>query len=216
LIAKSGHLTAPRPVHASDDPELFAELCSRDFGNQGPLLGLPLAQDDNGITAMQSEIHRNGLHVRQLETRDLGAIERHLLELSLPDRRARFLHSPSDAAVAAYARRLDPSKAILIGAFDRKQRLIGLAEAHWAEGSHAAEIGITIDANYRLRGLGQQLITRAMTLAFARNARSAQFNFAPDNNALTRLVRALGARIGTPLGFAEIFPATNSFARRAA
>jgi len=70
-----------------------------------------------------------GLTVRRLDRGDLAAIERHLLELSPCDRIARFMGGRGDAGVSAYARRLEPSNAILLGAFSPSGRLAGFAEA---------------------------------------------------------------------------------------
>jgi ribosomal protein S18 acetylase RimI-like enzyme len=134
-----------------------------------------------------------GFRLRELGATDVPAIERHLLGLAPADRRARFLGDPGDAAVAVHARGLNPSAAILIGAFDANARLIGLAEVHPA-GQHAVEVAVSIDLAFRRRGLGRSLVARALALAFARGARSAEFIFAPDNHALARLVRGLGCR----------------------
>ncbi|MGC1828454.1 MAG: hypothetical protein WA723_22690 [Pseudolabrys sp.] len=86
------------------------------------------------------------LHLRRLGTGDLRAIAQHLLVLGLPDRRSRFLGNLADAAVSAYARRLDPLRAILIGAFDPGERLVGLAEAHPTDTVGKVEVAVSIDA----------------------------------------------------------------------
>jgi aminoglycoside 6'-N-acetyltransferase I len=145
-----------------------------------------------------------GLNVRPLDASDLRAIEQHMLELTPLDRRARFLFQAKDTSITAYARRLDPLRDILIGAFDSSERLIGFAGAHADEEFRIVEIGITIDEDYRGRGLGRRLVALAMELAFARGAHSVHFNFSPDNHKFTRLVNALGGRIGIPVGHVEI------------
>jgi hypothetical protein len=158
------------------------------------------------------------LHVRQLGARDLGAIERHLLELEPADRRARFLYYASDSVIAAYARGIDPSQTVLIGAFDPfgdSDCLIGLAEAHPAEALHMVEIAVTVDAYFRRRGLARRLVALALAIAFAGGARSAQFFFAPSNDALMGLVNSLGGWITAP-GYAEFFPSADGLARTAA
>lgn len=144
------------------------------------------------------------LHVRQLGTDDLRAIEQHLLSLGPPDRRSRFFCNRDDAAISAYARRLDPSRAVLIGAFDPSEGLIGLAEAHPTDTMGTVEVAVTIDAAFRRRGLARRLVTRVLALAFGRGARSAELNYAPGNRPLVALVRALGGRFGPKLGYASI------------
>jgi ribosomal protein S18 acetylase RimI-like enzyme len=157
-----------------------------------------------------------GLRVRQLGANDLPAIERHLRELGPSDRRARFLGGPADAAIAAYVRELDPSRAVLIGAFDYGDRLVGLAAAHPAGSPRTVEVGVSIDRAFRRCGLGRRLVGRALALAFAFGAQSADFIFAPDNRALTCLVRALGGRIDPLLGHASIDRPANGVASKAA
>jgi RimJ/RimL family protein N-acetyltransferase len=158
------------------------------------------AQDPSAVTAMRFE----GFRVRPLDASDLRAIEQHMLELTPLDRRARFLFQAKDTSIAAYARRLDPLRDILIGAFDSSERLIGFAGAHADEEFRIVEIGITIDEDYRGRSLGRRLVALAMELAFARGAQSVHFDFSPDNHKFTRLVNALGGRIGIPVGHVEI------------
>jgi ribosomal protein S18 acetylase RimI-like enzyme len=153
---------------------------------------------------MKVEIEHDALQVRRLRVEDLGAMERHLLELAPSDRRLRFLYRPDDRAISAYVRGLDPSKVILIGAFDPSERLVGLAEAHPVGATRTVEVAMTIAADWRRCGLGARLVARSVTLAFAQGARCAQFNFASDNAAVVRLVRALGGRTGAALGQAEI------------
>ena len=140
-----------------------------------------------------------GLRVRRLGAADRPAIERHLLGLAPSDRRARFLGARGDAVIAAYARALDPSDTILIGAFDAGDRLVGLAEAHPTDTPHLVEVAVSVDPPLRRRGLGQRLVTCALAVAFARGARSAEFVFHSDNGALIGLVRAIGGWLGPRL-----------------
>src|SRR5262249_57717258 len=121
------------------------------------------AQDSSAMAAIEPGL--TGLCVRPLDASDLGAMEQHLLELKPLDRRARFLCHAKDKAIAAYARGFDPLVDILIGAFDRSERLIGLAEARAAEEFRSVEIGITIDKDYRGRGLGRRLVALVMEQA---------------------------------------------------
>jgi ribosomal protein S18 acetylase RimI-like enzyme len=144
-----------------------------------------------------------GLRVRRLDVNDLRSVERHLLELGPTDRHARFLGNPADAKIVAYVRGIDPSCTILIGAFDQSGRMVGLAEAHPTGTPHTVEIAVSIDPNFRRRGLGQRLVARALALAFAHGTQSAEFIFAPTNRALEGLVHALGGRI-TAAGHALI------------
>ena len=110
------------------------------------------------------------LHVRRLGTSDAGAIEQHLLALAPLDRRARFFGKLTDEAISAYARRLDPSRAVLIGAFEPSERLVGLAEAHLTDAVRTVEVAVSIDPAFRHRALGQRLVARAYGSVCARRA----------------------------------------------
>jgi GNAT superfamily N-acetyltransferase len=162
----------------------------------GPTSTLPPSSAEFGLSEAELEL-------RRLDTGDLAAVEQHLLRLSPADRTARFLHGVGDAGICAHARRLDPSRAILIGAFNLSGRIVGVAEAQPTEVPGTAEVAVSVDEPYRWRGLGRGLVARLLALAFAGGAQSAEFIFDPSNRALARLVSGLGGRFGT-LGHASI------------
>jgi ribosomal protein S18 acetylase RimI-like enzyme len=139
-----------------------------------------------------------GLNVRRLGAGDLPAIARHLVELSPADRVARFPCKCDDNVSAARAGKVDPSAAILVGAFDASDRIVGLAEAQPGEVPHTVEMAVSIDPAFRRRGLARRLAARTLALAFARGARSATFSFAHHDLAVVRLVQALGGEISRP------------------
>jgi phosphoadenosine phosphosulfate reductase len=144
------------------------------------------------------EVGHARLRVRKLDPNDLPEVERHLLALGPSDRRARFLGDPTDTVVAKHARGLDPNRSVLIGAFDARGCMVGLAEAHPADPPRAVEVAVSVDSTFRRRGLGQHLVSQALAVAFAHGAQSAEFVFAPGNRALTCLVLTLGGRITDP------------------
>jgi ribosomal protein S18 acetylase RimI-like enzyme len=150
----------------------------------------------------------SGFVVRPLGRGDLPEVERHLLALGPADRRARFGTPLGDGAVAAYARGIDPDRALLVGAFDGPGgRMVGLAEAQPTEAPCRVEMAVSVQAPHRRRGLGRMLVARAAAGAFARGAEAAEFLFAPDNRPVAGLVRALGARVAATLDRAELRPA---------
>ena len=172
--------------------------------------------DIERAAAHRHAIAHDRLHVRRLGATDLVAVERHLVGLRRLDRYCRFLGSPGDAEIAAYARGLDPSHVILIGAFDAAERLVGLAEAHPTNPPGTVEVAVSIDPAFRHRALGQRLVARVLTAAFARGAESAEFNFAPDNRPIVSMVRTLGGRFGPKLGYASVDRSSNWRTRQAA
>lgn len=143
--------------------------------------------------------------IRRLGPGDMARVEGLLLALDPIDRYARFHSGVSDWWVAAYAHRLDPARAILIGAFcPSSGRLLGLAEAHPTTPPRTVEMAVIVHPSHRRRGLGQRLVAEALAHAFARGAETAEFSFIPSNTALVGLVAALGARFDVLRGHAVI------------
>ena len=158
-----------------------------------------------GIAAQVDEAALVTLSLRRLGRHDLPEVERHLLELGPADRRARFGTALSDAAIAAYAWRIDPDQAVLIGAVHEPSgRILGLAEAQPADVSGWVELAVSVHASHQRHGLGRHLVDAALAAAFARGAEAAEFRFAPDNRPIAGLIQALGARIDATLDRAEI------------
>jgi RimJ/RimL family protein N-acetyltransferase len=138
--------------------------------------------------------------IRRLGRRDLPEVERHLLSLGPADRRKRFLSPADDGAVAGYVSRLDPGRAVLVGAAGPDGRLVGVAEAHPVPGApRTVEVAVSVHPYHRREGLGRRLAAEAVALAFAEGAGAAAFLFAPENRAAAGLARSLGAR-ATGLG----------------
>jgi RimJ/RimL family protein N-acetyltransferase len=137
--------------------------------------------------------------LRRLDGRDLAGIETHLLDLDLVSRNRRFGSGFGDAAVAAYVRRLDPATDILFGAIEEDSgRIVGLAEAHPAGAAHAVEIGTSVLASHRRRGLARELVARAVATAVAQGATAVELLFDPTNTAAARIAAGLGASLCAP------------------
>jgi GNAT superfamily N-acetyltransferase len=155
-------------------------------------------------SSREANLPHNGFAMRRLHDGDLPQIERHLLDLGRLDRTTRFLGAHCDEVISAYVRRLDPSAAIMIGAFASSGRLLGFAEAQPAEAKDAIDIAVTVAGDQRRKGLGKELVARVIELAFATGARQAEFNFDPSNEAIVRLISSLGGKFGLPFGQATI------------
>lgn len=148
-----------------------------------------IAQDIAAVASVASPA------VRRLGRRDLPELERHLLALGPADRRKRFLAPTDDDAIARYVARIDPGRAILVGAADTESGLAGIAEAHAvADAPGTVEVAVSVHARHRGGGLGRRLAAEAVAIAFATGAGAAVFQFAPENRAAARLAYAVGAR----------------------
>jgi RimJ/RimL family protein N-acetyltransferase len=137
--------------------------------------------------------------MRRLDGGDLAGIERHLLELDLVSRNCRFHSGFSDAAVAAYVRRLDVTTDILFGAIEEANgRIIGLAEARPAAAWRTVDVGTSVLPTHRRRGLAHELVSRVIAVAFAEGVTAAEFLFDPANTAAARTAARLGAKSNSP------------------
>ena len=142
--------------------------------------------------------------IRRLGRRDLPEVERHLLALGPADRRKRFLSPTDDGAVAGHVARLEPGRAVLVGAESPDGRLVGIAEARpVVDAPRTVEVAVSVHPYHRREGLGRRLIARAMALAFAEGAEAAVSLFAPENQAIARLAGSLRARL-TAMGCAAL------------
>ena len=83
---------------------------------------------------------------------DRAGLERHFLALEPEDRRLRFGAAIGDATVRAYVKRIAFDRDTVFGVVDDNLRLLGVA--HLARLPGAAELGISVLKDHRLRGVG--------------------------------------------------------------
>ncbi len=134
--------------------------------------------------------------LKRLDSRDLEAINAHLLELGPDDRSDRFLGAVNDDYLRRYVRDIAIATDILIGAV-LEGRLIGLAHAAvYREGAEfVCEVGVSVQAGARKQGLGKQLLLRALDAARRIDVRRAIVLFRATNHAMAGLARSVGGRI---------------------
>jgi hypothetical protein len=149
-------------------------------------------------------LREDRLTLRRLRSEDRAQIEQHLLDLCRTDRAMRFLGAQNDEVVSSYAKYLNPSASIMVGALAPSGRLLGFAEAQPTEARGKVEIAVTVTHAWRRRGLGRALVARAIVLSFVDGAHVAEFNFCPSNKAIICLVASLGGRFGPLSGTASI------------
>ena len=97
--------------------------------------------------------------VRELSRLDRASLTPHFLALGSEDRRLRFGASLNDSAVRAYVERIDFERDVLFGVHDDALNVIGAA--HVARGDGHAELGVSVLAPHRDRGIGAALLARA-------------------------------------------------------
>lgn len=145
---------------------------------------------------------------RQLPRHEFGAYAVHLLALDADDRRLRFGQAIDDTAIGNYVNRIDTDRDAIFGVIDDDLALVGAA--HMARGEHYAELGISVLASHRRRGIGAALLQRAQL--HARNWGIPEFftHCLRENAPLMRLARRHGMHIVAEGGEADGFIALSA------
>jgi len=90
----------------------------------------------------------------------------HLLRLAPEDRRMRFCRAAGDSFIRSYCDRIDWSRTIVLGYFANGE-LRGVAELVQAENKwpKAAELALTVEGPFQNRGIGTELLQKALVMA---------------------------------------------------
>ena len=139
--------------------------------------------------------------VRELSRLDRVSLESHLLALGSEDRRLRFGVPLNDSAVRAYVARIDFERDALFGVYDDALKLIGAA--HVARSGGHAELGVSVLAPHRGRGIGAPLLTRAHLRARNWGVRALFMHCLIENAAMMHLARKQEMKIECEAGEAD-------------
>ena len=122
-------------------------------------------------------------------------IEFHLQSLTPDDRRLRFGHAISNAALATYVRRIRYQRDAAFGAFDDRGTIRAFGHLAFAASGEPAELGISVDPAARKQGVGLALLERAAAHARNRGHAMLVMGYLPENTALVSLARRAGMQI---------------------
>lgn len=146
----------------------------------------------------------------RLHAPDRPAIVAHFLALEAEDRRLRFGGHASDDVIHAYVGRIDFARDRLFAVHDERLRIV--AVVHVALGGPAAELGLSVHAGWRGRGVGDALLQRAVLHLRNRGVKSVYVHCLAENEAMKYLARKNGMRIayegGESDGHLQLAPAT--------
>lgn len=117
----------------------------------------------------------------------------HLLQLSPADRRFRFGAAVSDETIAGYVEKLDFSRDAVFGVRDDPRALIGFT--HVAHMDDMVELGLSVDAGQRGRGIAQTMFRRALLHARNRGFHHLFMHCLAENAAMMHIARKAGMRI---------------------
>ncbi|MDT3678475.1 MAG: GNAT family N-acetyltransferase [Burkholderiaceae bacterium] len=132
----------------------------------------------------------SGVVVYPLSPDSRPQVLEHLLRLSSEDRRLRFGVSVSDETIAGYVEKLDFSHDAVFGVRDDLRALVGFT--HVAKLDDAVELGLSVDAPHRGRGIAQAMFRRALLHARNRGVRQLFMHCLAENAAMMHISREAG------------------------
>jgi RimJ/RimL family protein N-acetyltransferase len=130
-------------------------------------------------------------------------LTRHFLALGPEDVRLRFGSMLSALAIEEYVARIDFASDAVFGVHDDALALVGVAHVGIAE--DLAELGISVLAGHRGRGIGGTLLARASEHARNRFIDRLYMHCLAENTAMMRLARKLEMQICVDAGEADAF-----------
>lgn len=118
----------------------------------------------------------------------------HLHRLSADDRALRFSSVTSDAALDAYAARIDFARDLVVAARDAAGAIIGLAQVMplASDRGSPAEVAFSVNPAARGRGLGRRLMAAAIEHAGAHGINRLVAQVCPRNAPMLAIFRAAG------------------------
>jgi RimJ/RimL family protein N-acetyltransferase len=143
-----------------------------------------------------AKLESRGGVARRLWPSDFEAFRDHLLRLDVQTRRDRFSGAVGESFLNRYAERAFAEDSIIFG-YVVGEEIRGVAELcqfprpHGDEGEGA----FTVEAPYRLRGVGTTLFRRLVLAARNRGIRKLHVRCLPHNRAMQALARKHGARV---------------------
>jgi GNAT superfamily N-acetyltransferase len=140
--------------------------------------------------------------IRELQPAERTKLTAFLLALRADDRYRRFGRSMADDAIRSYVDRIDWSEWVLLGAFNSQAELVGVLELADARPG-ACEIAVAVLPAYRGKGVGKELMERALLKARVRGKDRVTLLCQADNEPMRRLAKAAGLHAVTSDGETE-------------
>jgi RimJ/RimL family protein N-acetyltransferase len=152
---------------------------------------------------------------RKLAQAEASLLTAHLRRLDPRDWRARFQGGGDRDSVRLHTKGLDWNQIVVLGAFI-DGRLRGVAELHpfMTASGKMGEIALTVEARFQNRGIGTELLRRAINAARNRGIGQIQLLFMTDNHRMRRLIEKFSGAVANDLDQSEgrIKPLPSTFA----
>ncbi|NFV80431.1 GNAT family N-acetyltransferase [Magnetospirillum aberrantis] len=140
--------------------------------------------------------------IRKLHGHERPLFADHLKRLSADDRQFRFARANvSDEVIDAYVASI-ASDHLVVGCFIDDRLVAGV---HVAFDHGLAEVGVSVDMDHRVKGIGAELFRRAIHWARNRRAEKLYTLCQSDNRAMVALARKLDMQVHRESGTAEAF-----------
>lgn len=133
--------------------------------------------------------------IRTLHEWHRPKLRAHLLALDSADRVLRFGHVVSDDRILRYADQIDFGRDHVFGSFDRRLALVSMGHMAIDNSIGTGELGVSVLARARGRGLGSQLFDHAVTYARNRGLHTLYLHVARENTPMLAIVQRAGAVI---------------------
>lgn len=140
--------------------------------------------------------------IRELQAAEHTKLAAFLLALCDDDRYRRFGRAMPDDAIRAYVAHIAWSEWVLLGAFNSQAELVGVLELADARPG-ACEIAVAVARAYRGKGVGRELMERALLKARVRGKDRVTLLCQADNEPMRRLAKSAGLRATTRDGETE-------------
>ena len=134
--------------------------------------------------------------IRTLLPTEFDLLKEHLLRLAPQDRRLRFTGQCDDATVARHADGLDRFRALVVAWIEDGQ-VRGAAEVLRFDppGAERAELAVTVEKDWQDRGVGTELLRRALTIARNRGVEQVLMVCLAENSRMRHLAEKFRGRI---------------------
>lgn len=141
---------------------------------------------------------------RKLLPTEARILAAHLCRLSHNEKSLRFMGALNEPAIKAHCDGLDWFRTVVIGFFDACE-LRGAVEIQIAD-KHTPmlyEIAVTVESAWQDRGVGTELLRRALVISSNRAARGLQIACFSDNYRIQHVAGKFGAHFKSRAGHAE-------------
>lgn len=130
-------------------------------------------------------------------------INRHLRQLSPPDRRLRFGSSMADDAIERYVKGIDFARDKVYGILEHDMTLAGVAHLALDIETDTAELGLSVLPECRGKGYGYALVARARLHARNLAYKKLYMHCLAENRVMIHLARKAGMTVVTESGEAD-------------